>query len=58
MKVLDGDKEQFFISKYKVFEYSSNHYGELWVSKDMNFTDIAKIKLLRHTGFGTKLLSS
>jgi hypothetical protein len=45
--VFDEQKEKFFITKYKVFEYSDTHSDELWVSKDMNFVGIYKFKLLK-----------
>lgn len=29
--VLDGKKEKFLVTKYKVFEYEVNHIDEVWV---------------------------
>lgn len=51
--VLDGKKEKFLVTKYKVFEYDVNHIDEVWVSTSMNFMDglCTKFKISKLPGY-------
>lgn len=47
--IINTNKEKFFVTKYKVFEYSAQHCDELWVTEAMQFlANLTKFKILKH----------